>query len=431
MVQAELWPWRPAVLPDETFSSWFARVAAGNGLSPTDFFRAALPGAYRYTRDLDRYVEPGLIANLAERTGIGPDILRQATFDHWAGLIFESDDGRNKLYWLATAGTEDGQRSFGQQICPDCLNETSEPYLRRSWRLGFVTACPHHRRLLVDRCPQCAEPIQVLRSGVDHGLRCWKCSYNLAKTPQDEDVPDLDIGQQQRLVDIAQAGWIEFGAYGPVYSFAYFRILMLVFRLLATGRHAVPLRAWCERQFGEPGRTLAVPRIRQIEMLSPRCRHELLRMATYLTEDWPHRFVAACRASGVSSRHLLKSGRTYPYPFAWWHAVEWNLKGRAVGPNEIHAGIAYLKARKSPTTYRALVELFGVKITANQSLAEPAAADHAPWGKGRYWKLDGVSSEVRAAARLAAHREGESLGSWVDKVLRQVLEGSGGRIAGS
>lgn len=38
-----LWPGRPAPLPGEAFSSWFARTAAANGLSPVAPWRAG-PG---------------------------------------------------------------------------------------------------------------------------------------------------------------------------------------------------------------------------------------------------------------------------------------------------------------------------------------------------------------------------------------------------
>ena len=126
----ELWPWRPSLLPDETFSSWFARLAAGNGLSPAELYRVAKAGAHPRPRDLDRYVEPDLQATLAERTGIEAETLRQAAFTRWAGLVFEEDEGRNKLYWLPLAGSEDSKRSFGQQFCPACLREDDVPHLR-------------------------------------------------------------------------------------------------------------------------------------------------------------------------------------------------------------------------------------------------------------------------------------------------------------
>ncbi|CAO3425931.1 TniQ family protein [Azospirillum argentinense] len=166
-----LWPWRPALLPDETFSSWFARLAAGNGLYPDELYRLVKPGAHPRPRDLDRYVEPDLQTTLAERTGVDSEALRQAAFTRWAGLVFKEDD-------------------------------------------------------------------------------------NFARAPQDA-LPDTSAPERhQQLLNITAAGWTSLGAYGPVYSFVYFRVLMLVFRLLATGRHADLLRSafttLSEQQLGLP-----------------------------------------------------------------------------------------------------------------------------------------------------------------------------------
>lgn len=40
-------------------------------------------------------------------------------------------------------------RAQSDAVCPDCLDE---PYLRHYWEHTYVTACPHHRIQLVDRC---------------------------------------------------------------------------------------------------------------------------------------------------------------------------------------------------------------------------------------------------------------------------------------
>lgn len=77
--------------------------------------------------------------------------------------------------------------------------------------------------------------------------------------------------------------------------------------------------------------------------------------------------------------------------------------------------------RGQPATARNLISLIGAKPAALASIAEPAVVGAAPWGKGRYWKLDGVSPEVKEAARGAAHRAGEGVGSWLDALLRREL----------
>ena len=416
-----LWPLRPALLPDETFSSWFARLAAGNGLSPAELYRVAKAGAHPRPRDLDRYVEPDLQTALTERTGIPEEALRDATFARWAGQVFEEDDGRNKLYWLPLAGSEDSKRSFGQQFCPACLREDHVPYLRLTWRLGFVTACPRHRTLLADRCPDCGEPVQILRTMPVKAIRCWKCQFDLSRAPLGVPTDDGDLERQSRLQEIATAGWVSFGTYGPVYSFVYFRILMLVFRLLATGRLSDSLRTWAANRAGKASPN--VLRLKQVELFNTRSRHELIGLASHLMEDWPHRFVEACRATGITNRRLIKGERRYPFAYA--DPIGWRLSetARAIPAEEVQAGIAYLRKRDCRPTFETLTNLFGVKLSAHKSLAEPATI-HTRYGHGRYWKLDGVSSDVRLAVRELAQRSGESLSAWVENALRKAIKGT-------
>jgi hypothetical protein len=50
------------------------------------------------------------------------------------------------------------------QLCPICLQE--KPYYRLFWELSVVSVCPFHHCLLIDRCPQCQEPIGWSRPSV-------------------------------------------------------------------------------------------------------------------------------------------------------------------------------------------------------------------------------------------------------------------------
>jgi hypothetical protein len=220
---------------------------------------------------------------------------------------------------------------------------------------------------------------------------------------------------------VADAGWSELGAYGPVYSIAYFQILTLMFRLLTYGRDAMALRTWWWDTASKSNCTLPIPRIRHIAALRANGRCELLQMSAHLMEDWPHRFVDACRATGVSSRQLLRPIKGLQFPFAWWHAVEWNLSAtaRPTKPSRSHAENAYRPPRKSATNCSEVVELGGDRIAAHRSVTTQGAPR-----KGNTWRLNGVSTEVRVAARLAADRDGESLASWVEKVLQRTLNKS-------
>lgn len=408
------------LLPDESLSSWFARLAGANALRPGDLFAILQPGGFRYPRDLDRFADDVLLNHLTEATGTKNISIRQATFRRWAGLLYESDDGLNKLAWLPPAGREDSRRSFGQQICPRCVEEDSRPYLRLSWRLAFVIACPKHRCFLVDRCPRCGEPINILRQNRVDRIECWSCGNTISlSTPEYVTTSTLII--QEHLLSVLRDRWAELGGAGVIFAPAFFQLLMLVFRLLSSGKHALPLRIWIGSQSTTLASHIQIPRLREIELLNPRVRSNVLSMASYLLDDWPHRFVTGCRTVGLTRRHLLKSGRQYP--FAYQHVVDWHLtsRHRVIKADELEIAKRYLQARGIKPTYRALVELTGVKITSERALVE-RAAESMPWGTGRYWKIDGVTPEVKSAARRAAHKAGESLSVWLERILRRELD---------
>lgn len=418
----DLWPGRPPLLEGESFSSWFARVAAANGLRPVELYRIVQPGGGFYPRDLDRYGDIHMLGVMADKTGVSREALEQSTFRRWAGWAFERYDGLIKLEWLPPAGREGAKRCFGQQVCPHCLAEDSMPYLRLEWRLSFTAVCPVHGCLLLDRCSTCHEPFSVLRQDRRNGIFCWSCGTDVCGTAGDH--PPLDLVPVQRdLLNTLANGWRVLGSYGPVYSFTAFRILASIARLIAGGPHAYALREWIaahERGLALPPETL--PRVRDGVLLTPRARCVLVAMAHHLLEDWPHRFVAAARDVGVASGHVRKRFNE-EMPFAYAHAVDWHLKGacNSAGRYEVESAKAYLERRGTKATYRNLKELVGTKLAAMSEMAEPAAKT-ASWGQGRYWKLDGVSAEVKEAARLAAHRSGENVATWLDRVLRKELK---------
>lgn len=415
------WPGHPRLLPDESISSWFTRTAAANGLPPGELYRIVQPGGDSHPRDLDRHADDCLLDLLAGKTGLAVEDLKHATFRRWSGWLFEHDDGLNKLAWLPPAGREGGRRCFGQQICPWCLRADAQPYLRLNWRLSFFTTCPIHGRLLLDRCPSCAEPFSILRQNGRGAICCPGCGADLRDFSGDE--PALDTVPVQRdLLELIREGWRDLGEYGPVYSFAVFEMLAQLLRLLAGGKHAHALRLWlAEHDPSLAVRPESLPRARDGALLTPRARGVLVAMVHWLLTDWPRRFVEAAKAVGMTSTDLRKR-LVGEYPFAYAHAVDWHLKEPHKGDaaDEIAVAAQVLHDHGQAASRRNLVALCGTKLGSMGAVAEPVVSG-LPWGKGRYWKLDGVSPEVKAAARRAAHRAGEDVGPWLDALLRRTL----------
>ena len=278
----DLWPFRPRPIAGESFASWFSRVSWANGLGAAELYPITLPGARMHRIDLDRFACNELIENLSTHTGVAASELWPRTFTIWTGKLFEHDDGINKLIWLPPAGRHQTSKSFGQQACPQCLRESETPYIKREWRLSFVTACKTHRTLLIDRCPACTAPIQPLYTPacVASMSRCWNCNFDLRHAVTER---VADFSAQDRLMQVIDDGGEALGAYGSVPALSVFRILWIVYRLLATGRVALPLREWV----GGPEPPSGIPRIKEVERLNPRCRHALVTMAVSLMDECP------------------------------------------------------------------------------------------------------------------------------------------------
>lgn len=63
------------------------------------------------------------------------------------------------------------------KVCPECLKESQ--HCRRIWDFKFVTCCPIHQRLLVDRCSDCGERLKWYRRAVS----VCDCGFDLRRAP--------------------------------------------------------------------------------------------------------------------------------------------------------------------------------------------------------------------------------------------------------
>lgn len=68
-------------------------------------------------------------------------------------------------------------RGHHDAVCPHCLGE--DMYLRRGWEHCYVTACPTHRTLLVERCPACDSFLSINRARIE---QC-DCGQDIALIP--------------------------------------------------------------------------------------------------------------------------------------------------------------------------------------------------------------------------------------------------------
>jgi hypothetical protein len=420
MKYVKKWSGRPVPLEDESLSSWFRRLASANGLTPDELYSILLPGGRLYSYDLDRFACPSLFDALEEVTEISKVRLQKMTLHRWNHVLLGTNLNTQKLRWRPTAWREGTSRSYGQQICPTCLMSDEAPYYRTHWRLSFLTVCPAHGRLLVDRCPNCGDGVQVLKAGlIQHAhTRCWRCSFDFL---QIEPCDSHHTSTTTPLDDALSSGWGFIGEYGYTHSIIYFEHLSILYRLLVSGRAAFPLRRLLAQitNITELS-TTNIPRLKEADRLNTRARNLVLLAASKLLETWPSTFVDVCQSAKIYSGTLLKGNRIYP--FAYEDAVTRHLSRGTIKTHEEEVvAVAQILARqKLQPTVKALEHLMGRKFSVPTSVVVPGR-QCAPYGTNRYWKLDGVSPEVRTAARAAAKVAGENIGAWVDNTLRRVL----------
>jgi hypothetical protein len=149
---------RPRPYPDESLAGYIIRLTQANYYSsPKWIFQISglrARGIYanvfnREKDDLSRLsnisdVEAGILWSMAfpANTFSYPKVVKQVkVFDH---VVPTDALNRQQI-----------------KLCPICLQE--KLYYRFFWELSVVSACALHHCLLIDRCPQCQEPIHWSR----------------------------------------------------------------------------------------------------------------------------------------------------------------------------------------------------------------------------------------------------------------------------
>ncbi len=169
---------RPPPLPGESLSSWRQRLGWENGYR-----------LYPVKDERTRRTDPDLQVSEAEArwleslSMIRQDKIHELTLR--GSKLVSSGRVRHPI-WVVPCRTQKTGR-WGSGVCPACLEEDEVPYMRLVWRLGYVVACPLHRRWLIDACPTCKRAPWPTGNGVARSLHtghtshayCWSCGFDL------------------------------------------------------------------------------------------------------------------------------------------------------------------------------------------------------------------------------------------------------------
>ncbi len=198
---------RTPLLPGESLGSYLARLAAANGhdslslltrlcnqrLAPLNVSQPNLIDPHRAE----------IFEVLASLAGLTPHELAQASAHSFARapLWVERSRSRLDLSDGASLPLLDARlrskyllRDHQAQFCPDCLHEAA--YHRLEWTPEEVWGCLAHRRLLLDRCPNCTAWVSVQDVA---RCQCRKCGADLSDSAPASVLAPFDVWVQKTI----------------------------------------------------------------------------------------------------------------------------------------------------------------------------------------------------------------------------------------
>lgn len=342
----------------ESLSSWRQRAGTDNG------FRIYPRGkGMRRATDPDRLPANLELDWIKQQLVIETRSLEPLTLNHWLPKLTGSGESTFTRHWVLPLGSKRAASQSGPMICPACITNDEDPYIRLHWRAAFLTRCPIHHQLLIDRCPGCHAPLwPAVRKPRDpktwvNLYQCFSCGLDLrGVNNRSLDSSGIEQFGAQWIANTAQHFFSPAKTWGEALD-ALWTVCQLLIR-----RRSMTLWEQIPKEYSRPKiESTKGARIESIEGLNVNIRDHLLAAALWLLEDWPDRFVGACQASGISRRHFYSSQVYHPQ---WLQArIDDELthhRRDQVSIHQIDAASAKLEQGGQPVTKSAVRRELGV-----------------------------------------------------------------------
>lgn len=304
------------LLPGESITSWFVRLARVNAFSLHELASTLLGYSTHSVTglDLDALPSTALPVALARGSGVPIEDVYLAGLASWQTLLSgEPSPGRR---WILAPSRTPGKARKGRwtQACFACLADDGVPYFRLYWRFAFITECPVHRLPLHDVCPHCGNPLDFPQ--MDRGFprpqrywalsRCPHCCVDWRLFGQRTSRGDPRVGHLQRdLLKGLASRWV-YHRTGAIWVGVTLDGLFRLLRCFRAGEG----RKVAERLAGSSIRS---PSGEPFERWSIEHRRALLRAVAVAWFDWPRTFVDAARREGLTATVLREKS-----PPPWW-----------------------------------------------------------------------------------------------------------------
>jgi transposase len=276
-------PWAVSIKPcaEEALASWLLRYVAPLGIPAEILLLDRTDAGLIERADWWRRPAPRLLAQLSARTGLAQPALAAMTFLNWPAQAWHEEIFERFARWRFQLPRSMSRCLHRFAICPQCLAEDQVPYVRKLWTLGWAGVCPLHTRVLLGKCPQCHQTLQLpLLSAYPlfAPQRCRRCGFHLSAAPL-RPAHSLTVRLQERLLAHRHSATVPLPGLGtlqwPV-AMAFFDILLGMVWNAPKSRSCDPLLARIRRDLDlteNPGEG----------------HYEGLLILAWLLDQWPQR----------------------------------------------------------------------------------------------------------------------------------------------
>jgi len=341
----------------------------GNALKLHTFCSLVFPKKDIWNRDIDKSVDSDILNILALKTATSYKTVFNTSLKAYEGSLFEKINPYGNTLWIMPLGIfHRTRRKFGLQLCTKCISEDTMPYYRRKWRLAFMTLCEIHKIHLIDKCPDCNEPIVFFRNelGKRHKLlsetitKCSKCNLEWGNIigEQVKGISKIALNYQNYLISGLNESYFKLPNNEYIFSVLYFPVLHKIASMLNLGRKSNEMR---KEICHEVGIDYFSPKSTEnyLEHLSIEDRDKLFLLSCWFLDQWPERFIRICSKLNLLSSYLLKDIRKNP--FWYWKVINENFYRPNYVPSfiEIENTISLLSKRGKNISLSSISEYMG------------------------------------------------------------------------
>ncbi|MDI6714002.1 MAG: TniQ family protein [Thermodesulfovibrio sp.] len=256
---------------EESLYSYLVRIALGYGISPGTFvnnYLSEIKGVIG-DKDIDLYLNEEHIRKISWKLRLSFEELYSTSLRSLSGILFSKPNVITTTQ-LVDALSENNTLflGYGYKVCPACLKEWrmhskernkkllfAIPPLKKFWRVSFYLLCPLHEDLLIDRCPECKNPLNYHKlHDKNFHPSCFRCGLSYYEFPElsCKKFPDI-VDSFRDLYDILARGksTINYGNSQYILeSVNYFEILRNFIRVIQRliRRHGLELLSGTEAE---------------------------------------------------------------------------------------------------------------------------------------------------------------------------------------